>query len=181
MLPNVNWQNLLNVAITIKHGGSGGSGSIIGHWHFMSNSFKEVCNIAKMYILNGKRVYIPTNQVRIVRHLQAFCLHLGLRPAQIVALSSESSMELKGDMITIPAQCLEGVQVFIASPTFGFGFNVPGGLFDITIAMFFVFPVIVRSNVQHVARVRGNIEETIIYFYQRSAGRYTYKKGEAAL
>ena len=189
LMPFIEWNappnQIPNLSITVHKGGVGG---IQGHQMYMSSELEEVVRVLKMYVLAGKRVYIPTNKKRFAEQLYAFCReHLELEDDEIVVLSRVSTKRLMDTMISNPEKHLgfkkndngefvidpsrRQVKVFIATPKFGVGFSLSSGLFDVTVAFFFIYPQTVPGNVQHLARVRGNKEKTIICYYE--SRRYT--------
>ena len=186
LLPFIDWEDPAELHITINNGGIGG---ITGHELFVSDDRIEVCQVLKLYIQEGKTVYIPTNQKQFADQLVDFCKSLGLRDDEIMFYHSQSSKELKREIIKEPEYrmgLVDGspypkVRVFIATPAFGVGFSVRGGLFDVTIAFFFTYPLTVPGNIQHIARIRGVKENTIICYYQSHISKnkfFSSKQGD---
>lgn len=173
LLPFIDWDDPVDLHITINNGGEGG---IIGHELYVSDDLNEVCRVLKKYIQEGKSVYVPTNRRRFAESLKELCEdRLGLKDDEIIVYDKFSPNKLKEDMIDKDPKKRLGytvnsphtkVRVFIATPAFGVGFSIPGGIFDITIAFFYTDPLTVSGNVQHLARVRGVKENTIICYYE---------------
>jgi Origin of replication binding protein len=99
------------------------------------------------------------------------CLQCDEGKARSVGEDMWRCSKCEKDMKKPYARC----KVFIATPAFGVGFSVAGNLFDITIAFFFIIPRTVLGNVQHLARVRGVNENTIICYYEsRTSNQKTF-------
>ena len=191
LLPFVDWDDPSNLRITINNGGIGG---ISGHDLYMSYDFVETCRVLKRYVQEGKSVYVPTNYKVFAKKLVEFCVgYLGLTEDEVMIYQKDSPRKLKKEIIYDPEWRLghvvspshpksrldpyTKVRVFIATPAFGVGFSVKGDLFDVTIGFFFTYPLTVPGNVQHIARIRGVKEKTIICYYQsRQAKRTKYSK-----
>ena len=169
-----------NLSITVCTRGIGG---IQGHQMYMSDKLQETVRVLKMYLAEGKCVYVPTNKKRFAERLYALCRDcLGLDEDEMVLLSRDSPKELMDAMINDPARrlgfkkdadgrhvvdgTLRRVRVFFATPKFGVGFNLSAGLLDATVAFFFTRPVMVPENVQHLARAREVTEKTIVCYYE---------------
>lgn len=180
ILPFVDWEDPRDVRVTIFKGGVGG---ISGHGLYVSDDLNKVCRVLKKYVQEGKSVYVPTNYREFAENLVEFCKGcLGLSGDEIMFYHQGTSKGLKKEIIRDPEWRLghvdrpshpksrlepyPKVRVFIATPAFGVGFSVKGGLFDVTIAFFFTYPLTVPGNIQHLARIRGVKEKEIICFYQ---------------
>ena len=180
LLPFVNWNDPANMKITVNNGGAGG---ISGHELYISHDLIETCRVLKRYVQEGKSVYVPTNYKAFAEKLVDFCIgYLGLMEDEVMIYRKETKREIKREIIRDPEWRLghvdkpshhksrldpyPKVRVFIATPAFGVGFSVKGDLFDVTIGFFFTYPLTVPGNVQHLARIRGVKEKTIICYYK---------------
>lgn len=187
LLQFVNWDMPTNLYVTVNTGGIGG---ISGHELYMSDDLFKVCQVLKKYVQEGKSIYIPTNQRRFGKNLDEFCRGcLGLSEDEVMFYHKDSHEKLTEEIIDEPERRLgytpdspyAKVRVFITTPAFGVGFSVKGDLFDITIAFFFTQPLTVPGNVQHIARIRGVKEKTIVCYYQSRLSEQTtfsYKIGD---
>ena len=180
MLPFINWMNPDpdRLQIIVNEGGEGG---IRNHQTFLSDELEVTCRLLKRYILEGKSVYVPTNQARYAEKLVTFCKQLGLQDDQILHIDGHSSKKSMKKMIRDPLTVLgyrdnidltpipgqTQIRVFIATSAYGVGFSIKSGIFDVTIGFFFTYPLTVQGNTQQLARPRGNKERTIFCYYQK--------------
>src|SRR4051794_34344345 len=69
ILPFVDWEDPVDVCVTIFKGGVGG---ISRHELYMSYDLIEVCSMLKKYIQEGKCIYILTNYKEFAENLVKF-------------------------------------------------------------------------------------------------------------